>query len=59
MKPAPPSRLDDTSDEAQLLELYRRMRQGQKDMFRELAEVMVQREQGDKVKRRGEGKEEQ
>lgn len=53
MKPVPaPPRPADDSDEARLLELYRRMRQGQKDMFRELAEVMVHREQDTTVKQR-------
>lgn len=33
------------TDEAALLELYRRMRRGQQDMFRELAALMVNREQ--------------
>lgn len=31
-------------EEATLLDLYRRMRRGQKDMFRELAELMVNRD---------------
>lgn len=37
----------DPSEEAQLLELYRRMRPGQKDMLRELAELMVNRDPPD------------
>lgn len=32
------------AEEAALLELYRRMRRGQKDMLRELAELMVNRD---------------
>lgn len=31
-------------DEAELLMLYRRMRRGQKNMFRELAELLVNRD---------------
>ena len=46
------SGLEQEHQEARLLELYRRMRQGQKEMFRELAEVMVHREQGETLKPR-------